>query len=43
MAEKTLSTLDLSMVNIYINLIKKGKKTINDVPVRLQEEVRKKL
>lgn len=31
------------MVQIYVNLIKKGLKTIDDVPVAIREEVRKAL
>jgi hypothetical protein len=31
------------MVQIYVNLIKKGLKTIDDVPAAIREEVRKAL
>lgn len=31
------------MVKIYVDLIKKGLKTIDDVPARIREEVRKAL
>lgn len=31
------------MVKIYVDLIRKGLKTIDDVPARIREEVRKAL
>jgi len=31
------------MVKIYVDLIRKGKKTLEDVPERIREEVRKAL
>lgn len=31
------------MVQVYVDLILKGKKTINDVPERIREQVRKAL
>lgn len=31
------------MVQVYVDLIKKGKKTIDDVPERIREHVRKAL
>lgn len=31
------------MIKIYVALIKKGLKTIDDVPARIREEVRKAL
>ena len=31
------------MVNIYVNLIRLGIKTIDDVPLRIREEVEKAL
>lgn len=31
------------MVQVYVSLIKKGKKTIDDVPEIIREEVRKAL
>lgn len=31
------------MVQVYVDLIKKGKKTLDDVPERIREQVRKVL
>lgn len=35
--------MEVIMVQVYVDLIKKGKKTINDVPERIREQVRKVL
>jgi len=36
-------SMEVIMVQVYVDLIKKGKKTINDVPERIREQVRKAL
>ena len=35
--------MEVVMVQVYVDLIKKGKKTIDDVPEAIREQVRKKL
>ena len=36
-------SMELIMVQVYVDLIKKGKKTIDDVPERIREDVRRAL
>ena len=36
-------SMEVIMVQVYVDLIKKGKKTIDDVPERIREQVRKAL
>lgn len=36
-------SMEVIMVQVYVDLIKKGKKTLADVPERIREEVRKVL
>lgn len=35
--------MEVVMVQVYVDLIKKGKKTIDDVPERIREDVRRAL
>lgn len=35
--------MEVIMVQVYVDLILKGKKTIDDVPERIREQVRKAL
>lgn len=35
--------MEVIMVQVYVDLIKKGKKTIDDVPERIREDVRRAL
>jgi len=36
-------SMEVIMVQVYVDLILKGKKTIDDVPERIREQVRKAL
>lgn len=36
-------SMEVVMVQVYVDLIKKGKKTIDDVPERIREDVRRAL
>ena len=36
-------SMEVIMVQVYVDLIIKGKKTIDDVPERIREQVRKAL
>ena len=36
-------SMEVMMVQVYVDLIKKGKKTIDDVPERIREDVRRAL
>ncbi len=36
-------SMEVIMVQVYVDLIKKGKKTIDDVPERIREDVRRAL
>ena len=36
-------SMEVIMVQVYVDLILKGKKTIDDVPERIREQVRKVL